>query len=116
MANTCTNPVYDPSGPTADKQILAFGPGSSAQLGYIGTATITGDNSGSTCTVNYIDGTAALSFTPTAIICQRTGGSGTATVSVVSAADAANSNKTFTVQASANIPTGTFTIVFLVIK
>jgi len=116
MANTCSNPVYTPSGPTADKQILAFGPGSSAELAYIGTATITADNSGSTCTVNYIDGTAALSFTPTAILCVRTGGTATATVGIVSAVDAANSNKTFTVQGSATLPAGTVTILFLVFK
>jgi len=116
MANTCTNPVYKPSGPTADAQILAFGPGSSQEIAYIGTATITADNSASTCTVNYIDGTAALPFTPSAIICQRTGGTATATVSIVSAADAGNSNKTFTVQGSATLPAGTISIVFLVLK
>jgi hypothetical protein len=116
MANTVTNPVYIPSGPTADKQILATGPGSSQELAYIGTATVTGDSTGSTVTVNYIDGTAALSFTPSAILCVRTGGTSTATVAVASAVDAANSNKTFTLQATATIGTGTFFIVFLVFK
>lgn len=116
MANTCSNPSYKPSGPTTDAQILAFGPGSSQELAYIGTATITADNSASTCTVNYIDGTAALPFTPSAILVQRTGGTATATVSAVSAIDAGNSNKTFTLQASATIPAGTFSFVFLVFK
>lgn len=117
MANTSSNPVYvGGQQPLFTGQILAAGPGSQAEFAYIGTATITGDASASTATVNYIDGTQALPFTPTAIICQRTGGSGTATVSVVSAVDAANANKTFTVQTSASIPTGTFTIVFIVLK
>src|SRR5262245_56490502 len=116
MANTCTNPSYKPSGPTADAQILAFGPGSSQELAYIGTATITADNSASTCTVNYIDGTAALPFTPAAILVQRLGGSATATVGLVSAIDAGNSNKTFTVQGSATLPAGTVSFIFLVFK
>src|SRR6266436_10208262 len=98
MANTCSNPVYSPQGPTADKQILAYGPGSSQEMAYIGTATVTADNSASTVTVNYIDGTAALSFTPTSILCYRTGGTSTATVAVASALDAGNANKTFTLQ------------------
>jgi hypothetical protein len=116
MANSAANPVYKPSGPTADAQILAFGPGSSGEIAYVGTAVITGDSTGSTVTVNYIDGTAALPFTPSAIICVRTGGTSTATVSVASAVDAGNSNKTFTVQASATIGTGTFNIAFLVLR
>ena len=116
MANTAANPVYLPSGPTADAQILATGPGSSQELAYIGTAVVTGDNSASTCTVNYIDGTAALPFTPSAILCARIGGTSTATVAVASAVDAANSKKTFTLQATANIGTGTFPIVFLIFK
>lgn len=116
MANTAANPVYKPSGPTADAQVLAFGPGSSAELAYIGTCVVTGDSTGSTVTVNYIDGTAALPFTPSAILASRIGGTSTATVSVASAVDAGNSNKTFTLQASTTIGTGTFPIVFLVFR
>lgn len=116
MANTTGTPVYLSGGPTGTLQVLARGGQSDAELAYIGTATITADNTASTYTVNYIDGTAALPFTPSAILVQRIGGSATATVAAVSAIDAGNANKTFTVQASATIPAGTFIIVFFILK
>jgi len=117
MAIAAVNATYLPSGPTADKQILAFGPGSSQEIAYIGTATFTGDGATTSATLNYIDGTAALNFTPSAILAARSGGNTTATISVVSAVDAGNSNKTATVQFSA-APTngGTITVTFIVLK
>lgn len=116
MANTVGTPVYLSNGPTGTLQILARGGMSDAELAYIATASITADGTSSTYTVNYIDGTAALPFTPSAILAQRIGGTATATVSVVSAIDAGNANKTFTVQASATIPAGTFIIVFMIYR
>jgi hypothetical protein len=116
MAITTVNAVYTPSGPTADKQILAFGPGSSAELAYIGTATFTGDAASSSATLNYIDGTAALSFTPSAIIACRVGGAATATIGVVSVVDAGNANKTATVQFTGTVNAATIVVGFMILK
>lgn len=116
MAITTVSAVYLPNGPAADKQILAFGPGSSAEIAYIGTATFTGDAASSTATLNYIDGTAALSFTPSAIIACRVGGAATGTIGVVSVVDAANANKTATVTFTGTVNAATIQIGFIILK
>lgn len=116
MAITTVNATYIPSGPTADKQIMAFGPGSSQEIAYIGTATFTGDGASSTATLNYIDGTAALNFTPSAIIACRVGGAATATIGVVSVVDAGNSNKTATVQFTGAVNAATIIVGFIILK
>ena len=116
MSIATVSASYLPTGPTADKQIMASGPGSSAEIAYIGTATFTGDGASSTATLNYIDGTAALSFTPTAILACRVGGAATATISVVSVVDAGNSNKTATVTFSGTVNAATIIVGFIILK
>lgn len=116
MAITTVNATYLSGGPTGTLQVLARGGQSDLELAYIGTATVTGDGASSSFTVNYIDGTAALNFTPSAILCARSGGAATASIAVVSAVDAGNSNKTMTVTTSAAVNAATFTIVFFILK
>lgn len=118
MAITAQNASYLTSAPVANGSgILAFGGSSNLEVSYIGKATFTGDGATTTATLNYIDGTAALPFTPSAVIGVRSGGNTTATISVVSVADNADSGKTATVAFSA-APTngGTITVAFFVLK
>jgi len=116
MAITTVNATYLPSGPTATLQILAAGPGSSQEIAYIGIATFTGDAASSSATLNYIDGTAALSFTPSAILACRVGGAATATIGVVSVVDAGNANKTATVQFTGTVNAATIIVGFIILK
>lgn len=118
MAITAQNAAYLTGAPVANgSTTLAFGGSSLQEFSYLGTVTFTGDGATTTATLNYIDGSAALGFTPSAIIGVRAGGNTTATISVVSVVDAANANKTATVQFSA-APTngGTITVAFFVLK
>ena len=100
---TANNATYLSSGPTGTLQQLARGGTSDLELAYIGTASWVGNGSAVTATLNYIDGTAALPFTPAAILAVRSGqnaGAGNALDTAgtpVTAVDAANSNKTATV-------------------
>lgn len=114
MAITTANATYIGTGPSVDQQALAFG-GTSVQEGVIiGNATVTGDGASSTFDVNYIDGTAALPFTPSAVLAFRVGGAATATISVVSVTSP--TNKKFTVNTSAAVNAATFIILFVVFK
>ena len=65
---TANNATYLSSGPTGTLQQLARGGTSDLELAYIGTASWVGNGSAVTATLNYIDGTAALPFTPAAIL------------------------------------------------
>ena len=88
--------------------------GSDAQRVF-GTASSTGDNSGAAFTLNFIDGTAALPFTPTGILATRIGGSQAASTAVASAAivDA----KTATITATATLgAASTFQVAFCAFK
>lgn len=115
MAITAQNVTYVTAGPAATGQIITAGPSQSVELAYIGTATFTLDGSTTTATLNYIDGTAALPFTPSGIIFSVCGG--TATVVVNSVVDAGNSNKTATVTFSgAGSNAQTIKIAFIILK
>ena len=100
---TANNATFLSNGPTGTLQQMQAGPGSLLELAYIGTASWVGNGSATTATLNYIDGTAALPFTPAAILAVRSGqntGAGNALDAAgtpVTAVDAANANKTATV-------------------
>lgn len=117
MAISAQNANYLTAGPAASSQQLAGSALSALELAYAGTVTFTGDGSTTTATLNYIDGTAALPFTPTAILATRAGGTDTGTAYVVSVVDAGNSNKTATVTFSA-APASTKTVIvaFFILK
>lgn len=95
--------------------ILAFGGSSNQELSYIGTAACIGDNSATAFFVQFIDGTNALPFTPTAVVAFRSGGNATNTVSVLSTN--AISNTQCTVNFSAAPGTNaTATVALLILK
>lgn len=119
---TAGNATYLSGGPTGTLQQLARGGQSDLELAYIGVATFVGNGAATSGTINYIDGTAALPFTPTAIIGAATGqnnGAGNAadTNAVVNIHDAANSNKTATVTwAAAPTNNANAQVVFMIFR
>lgn len=90
--------AYLTQGPVAGASAQQFGPSqlSDLEVALIATATFTGDGSTTSATLNYVDGTATLSFTPSAIFCARIGGNDTA-AGIPYAVDNADSGKSCTV-------------------
>lgn len=119
---TAANATFLSAGPTGTLQQLARGGQSDLELAYIGTANWVGNGAATQATLNYIDGTAALPFTPAAIGCfksgQNTGAGNAADAAGLSpfAVDAGNANKTATVTWSAaptnNANTGIIFMIF----
>ena len=99
--NTVPNVVYSGTGPTQTGQILAQNLSDPWAQRISGTATSTGDNTSASITVNFIDGTKTIGFTPSVILCGRIGGTATATTKVVSCVPVGAA--TFTVTMSATI-------------
>lgn len=117
MAISAQNASYLTNGPASSGQQLAGSALAALEVAFVGTATFTGDGSTTTATLNYIDGTQALTFTPTAILCARVGGNDTGSEVVVSAVDAGNSNKTATITFSAAPGNGkTVQVAFFILK
>jgi hypothetical protein len=73
MAITAVNASYFNQGPVASGQILADG-GSKAELVYVFLATAILDGSSTSFTLNFIDGTNTLPFTPRGVTIAITGG------------------------------------------
>jgi hypothetical protein len=114
MSITAGSAVFSGTGPTQTGQILAQNLGDPAGRKLVGTATVTGDGASSSFTVNFIDGTKDIGFTPSVIICNRVGGAATATIAVVSAVPV--DGKTFTVNTSAAVNAATFIVGFVAYK
>ena len=55
----------------------AFGPGDVLEPSFVGQATFTGDGAATTTTLNFIDGTNAIPFTPTGVRFSKVGGNDT---------------------------------------
>lgn len=53
------------------------GPGDALEPSFVGQATFTGDGSATTTTLNFIDGTNAIPFTPTGVRISKIGGNDT---------------------------------------
>lgn len=114
MAITAGNAVYSGTGPAKTGQVIAgLETGDRARM-LVGTATVTGDGASSTFDVNFVDGTEVLPFTPSGVICVRSGGAATNTISVL-AVESITATK-FTVRTSANVNAATFIVSFIVIK
>ena len=114
MAITTGNAVYSGTGPAFTGQQIVQNL-SSPEAQYVkGTATVTGDGASSTFDVNWIDGTNTLPFTPSGMICTRSGGAATGTIAVVSAFPV-NATK-FTVTTSAAVNAATYIVSFLAWK
>lgn len=74
MAITAVAAAYTTQGPSASGQILANNPASDSETALVFTATAILDGSTTSFTLNFIDGTKTLSFTPSAVILTNTGG------------------------------------------
>lgn len=111
---TAGNAVFVGTGPTKTGQIVASELTGTQAQALEGTCTVTGDAASAVFTVNIIDGTQDIGFTPSAILCNRVGGAATSSISVVSAVPV--DGKTFTVNTSANVNAATFIIGFRLIK
>ena len=48
--------------------VIAFGPGDVQEPAFVGTNSVIGDGSATTVTVNWIDGTQTIPFTPKAVL------------------------------------------------
>lgn len=67
-----------PGGPAMSTAgAYAFGPGDVLEPGFVGQATFTGDGAATTTTLNFIDGTNAIPFTPTGVRISKIGGNDT---------------------------------------
>lgn len=83
MSVTNQNITYTTGAPVAGGSgILGFGGSSLLEYSYVGTLTYTGDGSLTTALIQFIDGTNALPWVPTAVNLVRTGGN--AATSIVS--------------------------------
>ena len=80
MAIPTTSLTYLQQGPVASGQQLAPSMLEMLELSFLGLTTIVLDGAATTATINYIDGTNALNFTPRAVLCFRTGGNALATI------------------------------------
>lgn len=117
MAIATQNATYLGGGPTAGGQITNLG-GTAGRFSQslVFTATFTGDGTSTTATLNYIDGTQALSYTPSAILANRTGGND-AGAHAAWVADNNDGGKTATVTfTTAPTSTDTVQIVGLILK
>ena len=114
MAITAGNASYSGTGPAKTGQILASMLSGDASRALDGTCTVTGDGASSTFDCNFIDGTEVLPFTPSGVLCVRTGGAATNTVAVL-AVESITTTK-FTVRTSASVNAATYIVAFRVIK
>lgn len=116
MAITAANATYEGQGPSASGQVLVQGglPGSVSQT-LIGFATLILDGTLTTAVVNFIDGTATLPFTPSAVLAFN-GGAGTAGATNAVLTVSAITTTGFTLNFSAGSNAQTLKIVFIVFK
>lgn len=75
MAIAAQNATYVNQGPSASGQVLAPNELSNLENALVGTATFTLDGALTSATLNFIDGTKTLSFTPSAVVADVIGGS-----------------------------------------
>lgn len=118
MAIASVNAVYSGLGPTASGQILAGqAQGGSAAQDLEFTATFIGDGASTSATLNLIDGTATLSFTPSGLIVARAGKAADTAAATINAFCSSVSNSVATIQfsaAPANL--ATITVVGRIVK
>ena len=114
MPITAGNAAYSGAGPAKSGQIVSQTLGGDANRALYGSATVTGDGASSVFNVNFIDGTETLPFTPSAVICQRTGGAATNTIAVLAVEGITAT--LFTVRTSANVNAATFIVGFIILK
>ena len=74
MSIPAVNGTYITAGPVASGQVLAGNEQTALRDAYQGTATFVLDGATSSATLNFIDGTKTLPFTPTAVVANVVGG------------------------------------------
>lgn len=117
MAITAVNGTYVNQGPTQSGQVLAPNELSALESAYLGTATFTLDGTSTSATLNFIDGTKTLSFTPTAVSAQVVGGTQLAAAPAGVTATAVVDNKTATIYFSAaGTAANTLKVLFSIVK
>ena len=114
MAITTVNAVYSGTGPAKSGQIIASLLSGDGSRALEGACTATGDAASSTFLCNWIDGTEVLPFTPSGMLCQRSGGAATSTIQVTSCVPTDTTK--FTVTADGTINAATFIVSFRVWK
>ena len=116
MAISAVNLSYTGNGPTASGQVIASTETGGLAQDFEGFGTATLDGSATSFTVNFIDGTATLSFTPSAVLVSVCGGTQPAAAVVSAIADAITTTG-FTCRLSgAGTNTNTLKIAVRVIK
>ena len=117
MAITAQNATYLNQGPTASGQVLVNNELSALETAFIGTATFTLDGSLTSATLNFIDGTKTLSFTPTAVTAQVIGGTqNAASVIAVQSVLVTDNTKAVVYFSGAGTNANTVKIIFSIIK
>lgn len=117
MAIAAQNVSYLTAGPVASGQILAPNTQTGLEEAYIGTVTITLDGSTTSATVNFIDGTKTLSFTPTAIDAFVVGGTQLAATPIsVVASKVTDNTKGVIYLSAAGTNTNTLTVLVRLVK
>ncbi len=106
--------AYEGTAPTKSGQIVVEGGKGVDLTAYRGVATITLDGTGTTGTVDFIDGTETLPFTPSAVLANIQEGTSTDGLTLTVGA---NDNKGFAITLSAaGTNTKTVLIPFIVFK
>ena len=115
MANAASV-VWQGSVPAETGQIIVqSGLGGDASRTLFGLATVTtGDNSTATVTINFIDGTKTLPFTPSSVWVFRVGGAGTNTITVLAVESI--TNKEAVARCSANLNAASFIFGIILVK
>lgn len=117
MAIPAVNAVYLTAGPTASGQILAPNELTGLEIAYSGTATFVLDGTLTSATLNFIDGTKTLSFTPSGIDACVVGGTQYAVAPVGVVATKVTDNTKGTIALTgAGTNTNTVIVAFRLIK
>lgn len=116
MAIADVNASYSGIGPTADSQILATSDGGAQaqDLEAFGTATL--DGSATSFNFNWIDGTAALPFTPSAVLVSVCGGTQPAAAVISAIGDGITNKKCVIRLSGAGTNTNTLKVAVRAIK
>jgi hypothetical protein len=116
MAITAANATYEGQGPTVSGQVMVQGPGGGIGQTLYGFANVVLDGTLTAFTVNFIDGTATLPFTPSAVVVFPCG-TYTAATTITALSVSAITATGFVVNFSAAGTNGnTYKIVFIAFK
>lgn len=116
MSVNPANVSYFGQGPVAGgSTTLAFGGSSNQEFAYVGTAACIGDATSTSFFIQFIDGTNALPFVPSAVIAFRSGGNATNTILVQSTNAISNTQCTVNLSAAPG-SNATATLAVIVLK